>query len=328
MDIVIFGAGPKGQEAMQVLKEEGNHICGFIDNDESKWGSIINGVQVISPQKYIDDNHSERIILGSIYKYQIEMEKQLKELGITNYEFFDRRKVYEKTRLISYCSPREMEDVILYHLLKDEDDIFYIDVGSNDPYNTSVTKMLYDMKNARGINIEPQPWLCEITEKERPRDTTVCAGMGSKQGKMTLYVQESGSTFCTDNVIMNDCPTIEVDVTTLETLCDKYVPKGNVITFLKIDVEGFEKDVLMGMNFEKYRPKIVVMESTVPRTEEFVHEEWESFLTDNNYTYVYTRGVNRYYIADEVINKYQIKLSELDDIESMYHIVKAQLVGV
>lgn len=327
MDIVIFGAGLKGQEAMQILREEGNTICGFLDNDESKWGCTINGVQVISPQMYIENNHSERIILGSIYKYQVEMENQLKELGITNYEFFDRKKVYKKTRLITYCSPRELEDVILYHLLKNEDDIFYIDVGSNDPFNGSVTKLLYDMKRARGINIEPQPWLCKLTEMERPRDITICTAVGKEEGKLSLYVQDGGSTFCKENVIVDNCDTIDVDVVRLSSICDKYLDGRKSFSFLKIDVEGFEKEVLNGMDFEKYRPKIIVMESTIPRTEDFVHDEWEDILITNKYTFVYTRGVNRYYIADEVQDEYQEALSTLDNVESIYHVVKAQLTG-
>lgn len=328
MDMIVFGAGRKGQEAMQILREEGNSIVAFMDNDKLKVGGVILGIPVISPEQYISEGHNEKIILGSIYKYQVEMEKQLNQLGITNYEYFDRSKAYRKPRLMSYCAKRELEDVLLYHLLKDDDDIFYIDVGSNDPFGGSVTKLLYDMKNAHGINVEPQPWLCELTENERPRDITICAGAGSKEGKMTLFLQDGGSTFCQNNVIMNNCETIEVDVITLRGLCDKYIEEGMVISFLKVDVEGFERDVLVGMDFEKYRPHIVVMESTVPRTEDFIHEEWEDILTNNAYIHVYTRGVNRYYVAEESLSHYQKALSELDVVEKLYHILKAQPVGM
>lgn len=43
-----------------------------------------------------------------------------------------------------------MEDIFLYHVLSDvaEKDIFYIDVGANDPVNESVTCLFYNMGGA------------------------------------------------------------------------------------------------------------------------------------------------------------------------------------
>lgn len=47
-----------------------------------------------------------------------------------------------KKRIISYA--KSLEDVILYHVLKDEGELFYIDCGANDEANLSVTKFLND----------------------------------------------------------------------------------------------------------------------------------------------------------------------------------------
>ncbi len=71
------------------------------------------------------------------------------------------------------------------------------------------------------------------------------------------------------------------------------------ISFLKIDVEGMERDVLLGMDFENYRPKILVIESTLPCTEIANYEEWEDIVLTSNYHFAYMHGVNRYYVADE-----------------------------
>lgn len=52
----------------------------------------------------------------------------------------------------------------------------------------------------------------------------------------------------------------------MSNICRKYVPKGTEIDFCKIDVEGSEKDVLLGYDFFNYRAKMFCIESTIPNT--------------------------------------------------------------
>ena len=68
---------------------------------------------------------------------------------------------------------------------------------------------------------------------------------------------------------------------------------------MKIDVEGYEKQVLLGADFKKYRPAVVVIEAVGPINGEPTHREWEYILAESNYEYVYTKGANRWYLAKE-----------------------------
>lgn len=78
-------------------------------------------------------------------------------------------------RVISYS--QDVEDVILYHVLKDVANVFYIDAGANDSISLSVTKLFYD-KGGHGINIEPQQKYIEKYGLERDRDINLCMGVG------------------------------------------------------------------------------------------------------------------------------------------------------
>lgn len=326
MDVAIFGAGPKGQEAMSCLLEKGYTVTCFLDNDKKKQGQEVCGIPVIGLEKFIEAKRKERIVLGSVYKFQVEMERQLKEHGITNYEYFDRNQVYEKERLISYSSKTGQEDVILYHLLRDEKEIFYIDVGSNDPVSGSVTKLLYDMCNAHGINIEPQPPLCRITESERPRDITLCTAVGDVPSRMKLFLQEGGSTMHEENVILPGCPSIDVDVRTLKDICEEYLgDDGQEVSFLKVDVEGHEKAVLLGADFKNYRPKLIVMESTKPRTMVPSYEEWEYILTEAGYSMFFEHEINRYYCREDLKEQMSKKICSFDDLVKKYRIYHVTL---
>ena len=54
-----------------------------------------------------------------------------------------------------------------------------------------------------------------------------------------------------------------VEMDTMSNICKSYVPEGTKIDFCKIDVEGGEKNVLLGYDFINYRPKVFCIESTI-----------------------------------------------------------------
>ena len=83
-------------------------------------------------------------------------------------------------------------------------------------------------------------------------------------------------------------------------ICRKYVPKNEIIQFCKIDVEGGEKDVLLGYDFENYRPKVFCIESVQVHTGIPNHDLWEDILLKNDYSFVYKYAINRYYIDNRI----------------------------
>ncbi len=180
---------------------------------------------------------------------------------------------------------------------------FYIDVGANDPTIDSVTKSFYD-HGWHGINIEPLEVHHKDLVEERPRDINLCCAAGSTSGEIDLFVCDvRGWATAVDTVIEKHTseghPGVfhRVPVLTLADICRQHV-KGE-IHFLKIDVEGFEGQVLQGMNFNEYRPWIVVVEATRPNSTTEVHQQWEIYLQAAHYRFVYADGLNRFYIATE-----------------------------
>ena len=66
--------------------------------------------------------------------------------------------------------------------------------------------------------------------------------------------------------------------------------------FLNVDVEGFERKVLTGLDFAKHPPKVIVLEATAPLTEEPTQHKWEDILFANGYSFALDDGLNRYYV--------------------------------
>lgn len=324
MDIVIFGAGQIGRQAEKTLRGETMRVMYFLDNSQKLLGNKINGIEVINLEQYMQKGMKYQIVIACVTKYQIEIERQLESYGIKNYVFFDKLAFYKKERLISYCQPKDMEDIILYHVLKEEDNIFYIDIGSNDPFTGSVTRLLYE-RGGRGINIEPQEEYFTLMLSERPEDINLCIGIGEKEERRVLHIQGGLSTLKKENVLFHKCNEREITILPLKSVCDTYIKEEQVISFLKIDVEGAEKEVLMGADFTKYRPYIILIESTLPNTNIPCYGEWEYILFQNHYHYVYTCGVNRYYVADEVMHLDK-RFRHIDRIEDFYNIFLAKIV--
>jgi FkbM family methyltransferase len=204
--------------------------------------------------------------------------------------------------LISYA--QNFEDVLLWRALGHIKNGFYIDVGANDPELHSVTKAFYDA-GWHGINIEPMPSYLEQFKTQRPRDINLGAAAGAAESSITLFEVPSVNGWATTDAKVaeghraNGYEVTEVTVPlhTLSGICAAHV-RGD-IHFLKIDVEGFEGEVLRGMDFARWRPWIVVVEATLPGSRTTNHEQWEKLVTDHRYQFAWFDGLNRYYVAEE-----------------------------
>jgi FkbM family methyltransferase len=203
---------------------------------------------------------------------------------------------------ISYA--QNYEDVMLWRALKHIDQGFYIDIGANDPDIDSVTKAFYE-RGWRGINVEPAPQWFERLEKARPRDINLQLALGAEPGAITLYeIPDTGLSTAEKKFAERheaergyQSRELRVKVDTLSNVCERFHLEP--IHFLKIDVEGAETAVLQGADFGKIRPWIIVVEATLPNSQEESYYDWEPLLLNAGYEYAYFDGLNRYYVSGE-----------------------------
>jgi len=197
------------------------------------------------------------------------------------------------------------EDVVLARGLEpDEHPGFWIDVGASDPIVDSVTAA-FSERGWTGINVEPAAPSYRRLCEHRPRDINLHCALGRRAGFAKLYPGPGGnlglSTLVADIAEWHyahdtDVPApVEVEVRTLAEVVEQYAPA--TVDFLKVDVEGFELDVLAGADWARFRPRAVVVEATFPETTRPSFGEWEPLLLEQGYRFVLFDGLNRYYVA-------------------------------
>lgn len=208
-------------------------------------------------------------------------------------EWLKREDLDKKT--ISFA--QNNEDILLARALSGHEGL-YVDVGANHPVFHSVTKLFYD-RGWTGINIEPSPPVFEQLQAARPHDVNLNVGVGDVAGMLTFYDTPDRHGWASFRHELADhyrglgVAVIErpVPVRTLADVCAEHVG-DRTIDFLKIDAEGFEQQVLTGMDFRRWRPRIVVVENFVPVV-------WEGIILGADYIPAAFDGLNRYFVRAE-----------------------------
>lgn len=204
--------------------------------------------------------------------------------------------------MISYS--QNQEDVVLRRAFPDGRPGFYVDVGAHDPVESSVTKHFYD-QGWRGVNVEPLSGLHARLVAARPRDVNLNIGLSDHAGELAFFEctdTPSLSTFSADEAAARRAAghTIHehaVPVTTLAEICERHV--AGAIDFLSVDVEGHERQVLAGGDWDRWRPRVVLVEATRPNTNVPTHDDWEPILLQAGYVFALFDGLNRFYVAKE-----------------------------
>jgi FkbM family methyltransferase len=193
------------------------------------------------------------------------------------------------------------EDVILWRALKHIENGFFVDCGAYDPSCHSVTKAFYD-RGWTGINIEPIPSLAKRFTDQRPLDINLNIAISDRSDCADLYeIVDTGLSTFSEAVARRhveagfSAKRITVQTASLSNVLERF--SRAAIHFLKIDVEGAETRVLAGLDLERFRPWVILVEATQPNSPEPSYQEWEPDLLARGYEFAYFDGLNRFYVS-------------------------------
>lgn len=178
------------------------------------------------------------------------------------------------------------------HLLKDAvGSGFYVDIGAYSPKLFSSTYWFY-RRGWSGINVDATPGSMELFRKVRPRDVNIEAAISNQEGNITLFCWDSPSPMNTVSPehaarLANESgksPRQElVSTVKLSTLLDFHLPSNQAISFLTVDVEHHDLQVLKSNDWNRYRPEILLVENHLSHVSEVVDSEITRFLQAVDY---------------------------------------------
>lgn len=203
--------------------------------------------------------------------------------------------------LISYA--QNFEDIMLWRALSQVEDGCYVDVGAQSPDVDSVSRLFYE-HGWRGVHVEPTPHYAGQLRAQRPDEVVLQMAVGERAGILTFFEIEGTGLSTGESLIAAEhrasgfqVNELRVPLVTLDTVLEQVGDRD--VHWLKIDVEGAEKQVIDGWQQTARRPWLLVIESTRPLTAEQSHHEWEPAVLAKGYTFAYFDGLNRFYVSEE-----------------------------
>jgi FkbM family methyltransferase len=209
--------------------------------------------------------------------------------------------------MVSYA--QNAEDVVLRRVFAELEGGFYVDVGACAPVEDSVTFHFYQ-EGWSGVNIEPDARYYHELAEARTRDVNLNAAVGVGEGLVTFHpsdVRGQGTLDPRLAAAASGIPPVLVSQISLAEVFSEYAPPGGV-DFLKVDVEGWEAEVLASAAWGDVRPRIIVVEA-VDHTGAPMHEAWDQTLVGAGYCFGLFDGLNRFYCRDEDANRLLSRLN-------------------
>jgi FkbM family methyltransferase len=187
---------------------------------------------------------------------------------------------------------QEGEDMILHRIFEDKPRGFYVDVGAHHPKRFSNT-YFFSKQGWRGINIDATPGCMRAFNKSRPTDINIEAPVSRSQETLTFYMFDEPALNGFSNELSEQrsskgqtykiIKTIDLETVTLSEILTKHLPKGQLIDFMSIDVEGLDYDVLLSNDWNRFRPKIILVEILNRSLEDLFNHEITKLLSSEGY---------------------------------------------
>ena len=205
--------------------------------------------------------------------------------------------VHEVVRQIGRSYGQYQEDLIIDTLLGQPEKGFYIDIGGNHPILNSNTYRFY-LRGWNGVIIEPNIDLYSEYGKVRPNDIALNIGVGAEEGILDFYVLAGNGlcSFSKENAYHNAkhhrSRITEVRKTQIRpfiSILEEYV-HDKEISFISLDIEGNEMSVLTNNDWERFRPKLWIIEINIGG------KQLVQYLEKKDYPLVFSNGTNGLFV--------------------------------
>ena len=157
-------------------------------------------------------------------------------------------------------------------------DGYFIECGANDGVDQSNTWYFEKYLNWHGILIEPlTKQFIELKKNRSQKNHFYNVALCAAKNINSIEIIENDLVSRSPNEFDKRKKISNLDATTLTKILDE-ISAPNLIDFFSLDVEGFEDQVIKGINFNKYNFKFLLIETS--------NDLVVNFLNNNNYSLI------------------------------------------
>ena len=219
--------------------------------------------------------------------------KSISQNKIFQFVFLMRNVFFNRKTNIHYG--QQAEDIQLKRIFQKKKTGFYVDVGCFHPMKYNNTYSLYK-KGWTGINIDLDEIKIQAFDWFRKRDTNIVNAVSTTQGEISYW---TNGFYSLDNTVDPDQRKSsktyiekKIQADTLTNIIDNTKYKAQEIDLLSIDAEGHDFAVLQSLDFDRYNPKVILVESTSETLDLVEQEEVYVFLKAKDYTLINWVGIS------------------------------------
>ncbi len=247
--IVLFGSGLNGRICQGLLKEHDTGELCFADNNSSRWGSKVDGLEVKDPQK-IDYKEIDAVVVTPYEQVYVDsIRRQLLDLGVPEDSL-----IYYR----DYCPAMlEYEQYFDPDIVKLRENEVFVDAGVLN-LGTSL-RFIEECRKARIKNFKIyafEPDGASYARCKEIRETIPDVDLNLYQAGLwsedtTLHFSEMGNGA---SRITQQETTTSIHVVPLDRCI------SGEVTFIKMDIEGAELEALKGCQeiIRRCRPRLAI----------------------------------------------------------------------
>jgi len=186
----------------------------------------------------------------------------------------------------------------------------FVDVGAASPNFLSISA-LYRTLGWTVIAVEPNPVFCEQHRKLGHEVLQYACGDHDEENVEFNIVDSHGARYENGNVSFEsfsslaikdayktirmdlDIKKINVNLRRLDTILAAHAPDVDHIDILSVDVEGWELEVIAGLDLEKFKPRVMIIENL------FADPQYRLCLRDKGYSLCTFRFPNDVYVPKQ-----------------------------
>ena len=207
------------------------------------------------------------------------------------------------------------QDVFASFIIGDRFDKTFLEFGATDGLELSNSYMLENFLNWDGVLSEPSPQWHDALKKNRQNTKIITKCIWSESGKsLDFFMSDVGVLSSLNDYVESDKNSmpgntaqrkksgkiIPVDTISLNDVIKYYFNKRSP-SYISVDTEGSEYEILRTFNFNSYRPKVFTIEHNFTELQTSI----DDLMKSNNYERIFSEltAFDAWYVSKETLKE-------------------------